>query len=153
MARLSPALPLIGGGHTRFQPVYVKDVADALALLVAEPAGHARTYELGGPEILTFREILELILRETRRNRLLVPLPFGLASVIGSIAGILPGAPITRDQVALLRNDNVVSDAAVKEGRNITALGIDPAAIEAIVPTYLVRFRRYGEFDRSAAAS
>ncbi|MBI2262205.1 MAG: complex I NDUFA9 subunit family protein [Caulobacterales bacterium] len=152
MASMSPALPLIGGGKTRFQPVYVGDVAEAIARAVERSDAAGRTFELGGPEIMTFEEVLKLILRETRRRDGLIPLPFFVARAIGSLAqlttlvGIAPA--LTRDQVVLLEADNVVADGA--EG--LAALGIEPTGIEAIAPSYLWRYRRGGQFSERPAA-
>ena len=153
MATLAPALPLIGGGRTRFQPVYVDDVADAICEALARPEAEGRTYELGGPRIYTFKELLELMLSETGRKRLLAPLPFPVASMIGAfgeIAGALPfvDPPLTRDQVRLLKNDNVVTDA---EGVGTLAdLGIAPRTVESVLPSYMVRYRKYGQFAERA---
>ncbi|MBU1385829.1 MAG: complex I NDUFA9 subunit family protein [Alphaproteobacteria bacterium] len=147
MASMSPFLPLIGGGRTRFQPVYVGDVAEAISRAVERPDAAGRTFELGGPEVLTFEDILKLILKETRRDNGLLPLPFFAARAIGSLAqltsmvGIAP--VLTRDQVTLLESDNVVADSA--EG--LAELGIEPTGLEAIVPSYLWRYRRGGQFS------
>ena len=155
MARYAPALPLVGGGHTKFQPVYVADVAEAVARSVDGAVARGRTYELGGPEVLSFRQCLEMMLRVVDRKNPLVPLPFGIASLIGSVASLVPfvAPPLTADQVTLLRSDNVVSDAARSEGRTLEGLGIDPVLAEAILPSYLVRYRPQGQFtkiDRTA---
>lgn len=155
MARYSPVLPLIGGGNTKFQPVYVNDVAEAVARSVDGTIEGGRVYELGGPEVLSFRQCLELMLRVTDRKNPLVPLPFGIASLIGSIASLIPFVkpPLTSDQVTLLRADNIVSDAAKSEGRTLDAMGIEPVLAEAILPSYLVRYRIQGQFtkvDRTA---
>lgn len=137
LTRVSPMLPLIGGGRTRFQPVYVVDLAKAIAAILATSATGGRTYELGGPRVYTFREILGLVLAQTRRCRLLMPLPFGLASLEAWFLEKLPKPLLTRDQVKLLKRDNVVAaDAAGFE-----ALGIEPTPVEAVLPTYLARFR------------
>jgi uncharacterized protein YbjT (DUF2867 family) len=144
MAMVSPALPLIGGGHTRFQPVYVGDVAEAVLKCLADPATAGRTYELGGPKIYTFRELVELLLSEIRRKRLLVDLPFGLAALQARLMSILPNPPLTQDQVELLKRDNVISAGAMP----LAALGITPTTVEAILPTYLDRFRRGGWYER-----
>jgi len=151
MARLFPALPLVGGGHTRFQPVFVGDVADAMARAVDGEVAGGTTYELGGPEVRTFRELLEFVLKTTGRRRLLLPLPFPLASLQAAFLQFLPKPPLTPDQVKLLRTDNVVSDEAERERRTLAAFGIEPATIEAIVPTYLWRFRKYGQFVRQGS--
>lgn len=147
MARISPALPLVGGGETRFQPVFVGDVAEAVARAVDGEAGRGQVYELGGPEIATFRQCLELMLKVIRRRRLLVALPFGLAAIKARILQNLPGKLLTVDQVTLLRSDNVVSPTASAEGRTLEGLGIAPRTMAAILPTYLERFRERGQFD------
>lgn len=140
LARLVPALPLVHGGRTKFQPVYVGDVAEALAR-AAERAGEAgRTYELGGPQVYTFRELLAFILATTRRRAFLVPVPEAVLSFKARFLELLPDPPLTRDQIAMLRRDNVVSDDP--EIARFADLGIEPAALEAIVPEYLARYRR-----------
>jgi uncharacterized protein YbjT (DUF2867 family) len=146
MARISPALPLIGGGHTRFQPVFAGDVAAAVVAAVEGRTAPGTTYELGGPAVRTFKELMEFVLATTERKRLLVPLPFGLASVQAFFLQFLPKPLLTPDQVELLRTDNVVSAAAVREGRTLAGLGIEPSSIEVIVPAYLGRFRKTGQF-------
>ena len=146
MTLLSPALPLIGGGKTKFQPVYVKDVAEAVLRVLERPECAGKTYELGGPEVRSFKELMQLMLREIERKRLLVPLPFALASFIAWFAQLLPGAPLTVDQVRLLRHDNVVSEEARNEGRTLEGLGIKPVLAEAILETYLFRFNRQGQY-------
>jgi uncharacterized protein YbjT (DUF2867 family) len=140
IARIAPALPLIGGGNTRFQPVYVGDVADAIVAALTRPDAPGRVYELGGPEVLSFRELMQLLLREVRRKRLLVPIPFGLAMVKAAFLEWLPVPPLTRDQVRLLRRDNVASPGMP----GLAELGITPTALELILPTYLDRYRRGG---------
>jgi uncharacterized protein YbjT (DUF2867 family) len=149
MARLSPVLPLVGGGHTRFQPVFVGDIAEAIARAADGKVAAGTTYELGGPEVKTFRELMEFVLATTGRRRLLVPLPFRLAAFQAAFLQFLPKPPLTPDQVKLLQVDNVVSPEAERERRTLPALGIEPATIEGIVPTYLWRFRKYGQFQRS----
>jgi len=146
LARLSPALPLIGGGETKFQPVFVGDVAQAISSAVGGRAKGGTIYELGGPEVRTFRELMEYVLAVTERRRLLVPLPFGLAKLQAMFLQLLPTPLLTPDQVELLRTDNVVSPAAQAEGRTLPALGIEPTALEAVVPSYLWRFRKAGQF-------
>lgn len=149
MAKQAPVLPLIGGGRTRFQPVYVGNVASAIAG-VADGAGRPGTiYELGGPETQTFRRLLERTQEYSGRNRVYLPLPFWLASLIGSLTAILPAGlrPITADQVSMLRTDNVVSEAAEKEGRTLAGLGItSPHAISTIVPQYLEQYMPKGQY-------
>jgi NADH dehydrogenase len=152
LARMSPMLPLIGGGTTRMQPVYVGDVATAIADAVDGKAKAGATYELGGPEVLTMREIMEIILATTDRQRTLVSLPFGLAKLQAMFLQFAPGAlKLTPDQVALLRSDNVVSDAAKAAGLTMEGLGIATDSLEAIAPQYLWRFRAAGQFQRKNA--
>jgi NADH dehydrogenase len=152
LARLAPALPLIGGGNTRMQPVYVGDVATAVADAVDGKTRAGATYELGGPEVLTMREIMETILEITDRDRMLVSLPFGLARLQSILLQFAPGAlKLTPDQVELLRSDNVVSEAAKAAGLTLEGLGITPDSLEAIAPQYLWRFRPAGQFQRKDA--
>jgi NADH dehydrogenase len=152
LARMSPMLPLIGGGLTLLQPVYVGDVATAVADAVDGKTEPGAPYELGGPEILTMREIMEIILRVIERKRMLVSLPFGLARLQALALQFAPGAlKLTPDQVELLRSDNVVSDAATRAGRTLQGLGIAPDSLEAIAPQYLWRFRKTGQFQRKSA--
>ena len=146
MARLSPFLPLVGGGLTRFQPVFVGDVAAAIANAVDGKGKRGLAYELGGPEVNTFRELMEYVLAVTERRRLLIPIPFGLASFQAYVLQLLPKPLLTPDQVELLRSDNVVSEEAPRERRTLEALGVAPVAMAAIVPTYLWRFRKTGQF-------
>ena len=138
MARLAPALPLIGGGRTRFQPVYVADVARAIAAIAGDRAREGQTWELGGPQILTFRELMEMVLAETGRRRLLLPVPFPAAACAGLALQNLPFPPLTRDQVRLLRSDNVATGTCP----GLEDLGIEPTAAGAILKTYLGRYRR-----------
>jgi uncharacterized protein YbjT (DUF2867 family) len=152
MARFAPALPLIGGGKTVFQPVFVGDVAEAIATLVDRGAADGKTYELGGPEKISFKQILQFILATTQRKRLLLPLPFGIASLIGAVAGLLPKPVLTSDQVESLKTDNVVGAAAEAQGRTLHGLGIAARSIEAIVPSYLYRFRKAGQFSAPKVA-
>ena len=146
MARFLPALPLIGGGETRFQPVFVGDVAEAVARAVDGNVKPATTYEIGGPEVRTLKQLMEYVLAVTERKRLLVPLPFALAKLQARFLQYLPKPPLTPDQVELLKSDNVVSEAAAREGRTLKGLGIDATAMETVVPTYLWRFRKAGQF-------
>ena len=155
LARLSPALPLIGGGASRMQPVFVGDVAEAIARAVDGDAKDGTTYELGGPVISTFRDLMAFILEVTGRRRVLAPLPFAAAGVVARMTelartasfGLLPDMLLlTRDQVALLGSDNVVSGAAIAEGRTLAGLGLQPESYESVVPTYLYRFRKTGQF-------
>jgi len=140
LARFAPALPLIGGGRTRFQPVYVGDVADAIVAALERPEAAGQTYFLGGPRVATFRELMELMLAEIGRKRWLVPLPFALASFKAFFLERLPHPLLTRDQVKLLRRDTVVPPGSP----DFAALGIVPTSLELVLPTYLDRFRRGG---------
>lgn len=144
MARLSPVLPLIGGGRTRFQPVYVGDVAAAIFKCLDDPATAARVYELGGPRVYTFRELMELTLAQIGRRRCLVSLPFGLARFEARFLELLPKPLLTRDQVELLKRDNIVGPGAA----TLADLGIRATAVEVILPTYLDRFRVPGRLAR-----
>ena len=146
LARISPVLPLIGGGTTRFQPVFVGDVAAAIANATDGKAKPGTVYELGGPEVKTFEELLRYMLATIERKRLLVPVPFFAAKIKAALLQYWPKPPLTPDQVELLKVDNVVSEAAKAEGRTLQGLGIEPDSLEAIVPSYLWRFRKTGQF-------
>jgi NADH dehydrogenase len=154
MAAMSPVLPLIGGGLTRFQPVYVGDVGAAIVAALAQPTAAGRTFELGGPGVYSFKQLLELLCRETMHRRLLLPIPFPVAMALGKIgdlqAKLLRLPPqITRDQVELLKVDNVANPALP----GLAELGVSPTAIDAVIPTYLWRFRRGGQFAQPEAAN
>jgi len=158
MAQMAPALPLIGGGHTRFQPVYVGDVAQAVAVAITDPTCAGKTYELGGPSAHSFRALLELMLAETHRKRTLVSIPFPIAKLLAvagdvvcaarGMVGLIPLPPITTDQVEMLHADNVVAPGAL----GLRDLGIAPTAMEPILPTYLYRYRRGGQYADAMAA-
>ena len=152
MARFSPFLPLIGGGRTKLQPAYVADVAEAIARNVDGTIARGTTYELGGPEVLTFQECMEEMLSVIERKRRFVSVPWGAASFIGSIASSIPFVepPLTADQVTLLKADNIVSEQATREKRTFDGLGIHPATLGAVLPTYLVRFRVAGQFTQGS---
>lgn len=152
LVRLMPAFPLFGGGHTRFQPVFVGDVARAIADAVDGKATAGAVYELGGPEVKTFRECIETMLATIDRQRLLVPVPWSLTVAGASVLQLLPKPLLTVDQVTQLKIDNVVSDAAKAEGRTFEAFGIEPDSLAAILPSYLYRFRPRGEFERHRTA-
>jgi NADH dehydrogenase len=161
LARYLPALPLFGGGETKLQPVYVGDVADAAANVIEGRAASGATYELGGPEVMTLREIVAFVCRTTDRRRALVAVPFGVARLMAQgteIAsalslGMFPNAlTTTRDQIELLRHDNVVSQGAVDAERSFQGLGIVPQGMEAIAPGYLWRFRKTGQYASAGAA-
>ena len=143
MARFAAALPLIGGGRTRFQPVYVGDVARAVIKALDDPACAGKVYELGGPRIYSFKELMELLLKTIGRRRALVALPFGLARLMAAPMELLPKPPLTRDQVQLLHNDNVVAPGAL----TFRDLGIEATAAEAVIPGYLERYRPGGRFS------
>ena len=155
MARLFPALPLIGGGNGLMQPVFVGDVAEAIALAVDGKAEAGTTYELGGPDARRFKEVMAFILETTGRRRALVPLPLPAAMAMaratetakGLAFGLFPEMlDMTQDQVRLLQVDNVVSAQAKAEGRTLQGLGIRPESFEAYVPGYLSRFRKTGQY-------
>ena len=158
LARISPFLPLIGGGATRFQPVFVGDVAEAAARALDGAAPAREPYELGGPAVKTFRDILAYICAVTGRRRMFVPIPFAIAHYVPALAteiattvsfGMFPKMLVmTRDQVRLLRRDTLVSPEAARDRRTLEGLGIDPTPIDVIVPSYLYRFRKTGQFDR-----
>jgi len=145
MARTFPVLPLVGGGHTRFQPVFVGDVAAAIVASLSRQDG--RMYELGGPSTYSFKELMQRILRETGRKRALVPLPFALASLNAMFLQLLPNPILTMDQVRLLKKDNVVAPTAA----GLADLGITPTSVEAVIPSYLWRYRAKGEYADSQA--
>jgi len=146
---------LIGGGKTKFQPVYVVDVAEAVAKAVEGKVTTGEVYELGGPEVLTFRECLQAMLKTTWRKNRLVSIPFGIASLIGSIASLIPFLvpPITADQVRLLKRNNVVSKEAEAEGRTLKGIGITPTLVNSVIGSYLVQYRPHGQYTGSGKAA
>ena len=161
LARVLPALPLFGGGGSRMQPVFAGDVAKAAGAALAGVAKPGATYELGGPEVMNLRQIVEYVLQTVERRRALIPLPFGVSRVLAQgteiasalTLGIFPAAlTTTRDQIDLLRADNLVSGAAIAEGRTLQGLGIAAQGVEAIVPSYLYRFRKTGQYASSRPA-
>jgi NADH dehydrogenase len=145
MAQIFPALPLIGGGQTRFQPVYVGDVADAAMAAIENPEAQGRIYELAGPKAYSFRELMEILLAQIGRRRLLLPIPMSVARFQASILQLLPQPPLTIDQLRQLERDNVPSGQFV----GLKDLGIEPEGLEAILPSYLDRFRPGGRFARA----
>ncbi|MXP62065.1 complex I NDUFA9 subunit family protein [Roseomonas sp. M0104] len=147
MAQWLPFMPVICGA-TRFQPVYVGDVAEAIVAAAQRSGTTGHTYELGGPRVVTFRELMGYVLEVTGRQKRLVEMPDGLVRLQAAIGEHLPGAPLTRDQLAQLRRDNVVSP----EAQGFAALGLTPKAMEGVVPTYLARFRRGGGSRNRTAA-
>ena len=147
MTPFVPALPLFGGGETKYQPVYAGDVGEAVAAILAAPALGGRTYELGGPGVYSFKALMEMMLHEVGRKRALVPLPFGLGAPLATVgdiqSAILPFAPmLTTDQLAMLKTDNVPAAGAP----GLDALGVAPTPLESVLPTYLWRFRKGGQF-------
>ena len=152
LARMFPVLPLIGG-DTRFQPAYVGDVAEAFVMAAEGKLKTGKVYELGGPQIDTYRDLMGRVQREAMRNRPLLPLSFGIAKMLAGVMAILPFPPmLTADQVELLSVDNVVSTAAIKEKRTFAGMGIVPTSMDTILPTYLWRFRKHGQFDKASAS-
>lgn len=147
LARMLPALPLFGGGHTKLQPVFAGDVAKVVVAGLSGQAEVLAPYELGGPEILTLKDVMQRVLDYTMRKRLLVPVPFWFTKMQGAFLQWLPNPPLTIDQVRLLEKDNVVSEAAKRDGRTLEGLGIEPIAIASVVPDYLEQFRPRGQFS------
>ena len=147
MACVSPALPLIGGGKSRFQPVYVGDVAQAVVKAVEGDLAAGSTWELGGPEVLSFKQCMERMLEVISRRRILMNLPFAVANSLAGFVQYLPGAPLTPGQVEMLKSDNIVSEEANADGRNLAAMGITATSLQSILPDYLVRFRKHGQFE------
>src|SRR5437764_6376434 len=133
LARLLPVIPLIGGGQTRLQPVYVEDVAEAIAHMLADIGTAGRTYELAGPDVYTMRELTEIVLRITGRRRLLAPVPFAVAEIQARLFELLPNPPLTTSQVELLKADNVASASLP----GLRELSIKPKTVEEIIPSYL----------------
>ena len=150
MARFSPILPVVGP-QTRFQPVYVGDVADAVALAVDGGATPGTTYELGGPEVDTFEGLMERMLKVIERKRAIIAMPTRVALLQAKVFAVLPNPPLTVDQVKMLAVDNVVSQEASDEGRTLVGLGLRPAAVDAIIPTYLWRYRKNGQYAALSA--
>jgi uncharacterized protein YbjT (DUF2867 family) len=155
MARFFPIVPIVGA-DTRFQPVYVGDVAEAVAAAVAGRAQPGSVYELGGPETKTFAELVEYVLKVTERARRVAKLSFGTGQLVARVTQFFTKASLglfpkllrmTTDQVELLKHDNVVSEEAIRDGRTLQGLGVQPQAIEAIVPTYLYRYRKTGQYQ------
>jgi uncharacterized protein YbjT (DUF2867 family) len=147
LAQVAPVLPLIGGGKTRFQPVFVGDVAKAIVAALTGRATVGAPYELGGPEVLTIKEVMRRVLDYTMRDRPLIPVPFWLAKLQAAFLQLLPKPPLTIDQVRLLQIDNVVSEEAIKAGRTLEGLSIEPVAVASVVPDYLEQFRPRGQFS------
>lgn len=148
MAVWSPALPLIGGGNNKFQPVYVGDVVQAMMSALDNNITHGQTYELGGPATYSFRQILEFIMAKIGRQRFLLPLPYGVANSMAWVMELFPSPMLTRDQILLLQKDNII------QGRSLTLenLGITPTAVEAVVPAYLAAYQSGGRFAHIAEA-
>ncbi|MCZ4271902.1 complex I NDUFA9 subunit family protein [Maritalea porphyrae] len=148
IARLSPILPLVGGA-TKMQPIYVGDVAEAFAVAANGGVKGGKIYEIGGPQVETMRQLLDRLLAETGRNNLLLPIPTPFAKFVGSVLQILPNPWLTADQVTLLQNDNVVSDEAKKQKRTLSAFGVEATTMAAILPTYLWRFCKNGQYEEN----
>ncbi len=152
LATVLPVMPAFGGGHTRFQPVFVGDVATAIADAVEGRARAGTIYEVGGPEVKTYRECVEIVLHTIERRRPLIPVPWGLSTAKAAVLQLLPKPLLTVDQVRQLKIDNVVSETAMAEGRTLAAFGIEPASLAAILPSYLGRYRPRGQFQRRRTA-
>jgi uncharacterized protein YbjT (DUF2867 family) len=150
IARMLPVMPLFGG-KTKFQPVYVGDVAEAFGKAASGELKAGKTYELGGPDVLTNRELIERVLRETNRTNPILPLPAGVGKLLAFPLSILPKPLITAEQVTLLGIDNVVSTEAAKEKRTLSGMGIAARPLDAVLPNYLWRFSANGQFDRQTA--
>jgi uncharacterized protein YbjT (DUF2867 family) len=133
LAQLLPALPLIGGGSTRLQPIFVEDVAEAISSILSDPGTVGRTYELAGPKVYTLHELVNMTLQLMGKRRLLVPIPFAVAEVQARLFELLPNPPLTTGQVDLLKTDNVASGALP----DVQDLGIQPKTVEEIIPTYI----------------
>jgi len=140
-----PAIPLIGGGSTLFQPICVADVADAVMATIKDPAAQGQTYELVGPTSYSFKELMDLMQSITYSRAPQIHIPWGVAELIGLVGSLAPVPPLTRDQVLSLRSDNVATGTQP----GIEALGLDPAPIESLLPTYLVRFRNGGQYAKA----
>lgn len=154
MARFSMALPLIGGGTTKFQPLYVGDLAKAISTLIANQEFEGKTVLLGGKEIFNFKQLLKYILKTTNRKRMLIPVPWFVAKPLGSMLGLLPKPPLTRDQVVLLQKDNTIE--SYQHDANmiyLDDLGITAQTISAVVPSYLYRYRKHGQFTEAGSSS
>lgn len=148
MARMLPVLPLPGGGSNKFQPVYVGDVAEAICNAVDGNLTKGKIYELGGREVLTFRQCMDLILSMTGRTNPLLSIPWPFMRLIANLTGWMPGAPVTPDQIKIMQDDNIVSALAIRQNRTLEGIGIEPKTLAAILPNYLVRFRPGGQFNK-----
>jgi NADH dehydrogenase len=148
IAAHAPFVPLVGKGTARVQPVYVSDVGDAVAAVLARPDTAQSVFELGGPNVYTYRQVAEVVLHEIGRKKPIIGLPAGLMKLGGWFAGFLPVPPITQDQADLMTRDSVVRAGAL----SFATLGIQPTAPEAILPDYLDRFRVGGRYNQSAPA-
>ena len=148
MARMLPVMPLIGGGKTQLQPVYVGDVAKAITLAVAGKLKAGQTYELGGDEVITLRQAMELAMAQGGQKRGFVHIPWFAARIMAKLTGWIYAAPITSDQVKMLQSDNVVSQKSIRANTTLRGIGITPKTFASILPTYLVRFRTYGQFTK-----
>ncbi|TSD90112.1 complex I NDUFA9 subunit family protein [Mycobacterium sp. KBS0706] len=148
LARTAPFLPLFGGGTTKFQPVYVQDVAAAVVACLEQDGTVGQAYELGGPRVYSFRELMELTLQQTGRKKRLVSLSWGMAAFEAKLLGLLPKPPLTPDQVVQLKIDNIVAPSA----KTLADLGIQPTPAELILPSYLDRYRPGGRFGNRMVA-
>ena len=153
LARFSLILPLIGGGTTKIQPVFVGDVVKAISIIVNTDQLNGTIVELGGPQIFSLKELMDFVIKTTERKRILLPIPWTIAKAIGSVLGVLPYGLLTRDQVLMLEVDNIVSELAQKQGRTLDGLGIKPESISAQVPAYLFRYKKFGQFTETGNSS
>ena len=149
LARFSPVLPLIGGGRTKYQPVYVGDVAKAISNILDSASSQGKVYELGGPEVLSLKQLLQFIIKTTKRTRLLVPMPWFMAKLTGRVLGLLPNPMLTYDHVIMMQSDNVVSDEAKKAHCTLQDLGINGETVAAQVPAYLYRYKKFGQYTET----
>jgi uncharacterized protein YbjT (DUF2867 family) len=146
LSRISPILPLYGNGKTFFQPIYVRDVASAIVGALSTSSSKGKTYEIGGPHVYSYTELMKIVLHNTRRRCLLLPVPFLIGEIQGRIMDLMPKPLLTYDQMLSLKADNIVSENAF----NLSDLGIQPTAVETIIPTYLSRYRKGGRLGRAS---
>ncbi len=147
LAALSPVMPMIGGGRTLFQPIYVGDVAQAVLKAVHGDLKVGSIWELGGPEVLSFKQCMEKMLNVIDRKRAFIGMPFGIARLISGVVQFFPSAPLTPGLVEMLKVENIVSQTMIEQGRTLKGMGIVPTSLAAVLPNYLIRFRKHGQFE------